>query len=367
LALLMTCLALVEVIRPGQPVNVSAAVLTAVGAGCLAWRRHAPMVVFGISASAYCLYQLVGHPHPALPFPALVAIYTVASGSRVIASGVASCVLVTGYVAADVRRGGWPPDDLDDALFAYFLSVCAACGLGYAVKLSRARTILLREQAALLASEHAAHEEQVLQAEQARIARELHDVIAHQVSVITALAAGAKRVFSSEPELAREALNSIEGAGREALTEMRRLLRVLRADTHGFELVPQPGLEQLPALIANAESVGLPVRLTVEGQPRPLPAGVEMCAYRIAQEALTNTFKHAGPSRATIVVTYRPTLLELHICDDGRGMRDDAGAGHGLIGMHERAALVRGRLVVGAGPQGGVQVSVWLPTGADQP
>jgi signal transduction histidine kinase len=223
----------------------------------------------------------------------------------------------------------------------------------------------LREQAALLTAEHVAREQQVLQQEQVRIARELHDVIAHQVSVITALAAGAQRVIGSDPAMAGQTLNSIEVAGREALTEMRRLLRVLRADSAEGALTPQPCLERLPALVAHTEAAGLPVRLSVCGQPRPLPAGIELCAYRITQEALTNTLKHAGPSRATVRVDYQPTSLELHVFDDGRGMPRNPTPGNGLIGMHERAALVGGRLLVGAGPSGGVQVSVWLPTDAD--
>jgi signal transduction histidine kinase len=367
LALFITGLALVHVIRLGEPADVSAAALAAVGGLSLAWRRNAPMIVLLVSAASFCVYQALDYPHPALPFAVLIALYTVAARSGTLVAATAAGVLVVSAIGADLRRKGWPPADYDDALFAYFLSVGAACALGYAVQLSRTRTQLLREQAAVLTSEHAAHEQQALQLEQARIARELHDVIAHQVSLVTALAAGAKRVFHTEPELAREALDSIEVAGREALTEMRRFLRVLRADTGEVGRVPQPGLEQLPALVAHTEAAGLPVWLSVCGPPRSLPAGVELCAYRIVQEALTNTLKHAGPSRATVRMSYRPASLELYICDDGRGMHPNPNAGNGLIGMHERAALLGGRLVVGAGPSGGVAVSAWLPTDADRP
>jgi signal transduction histidine kinase len=365
LALFITGLGLVHVVRLGEPADVSAGALAAAGALCLAWRRDAPLLVLLVSAASFCLYQALDYPHQALPFAVLIALYTVASRSGTLAAAVAAGVVVIGAAGADITRKGWPPNDYDDALFAYALSVGAACALGYAVQLSRARTQLLREQAAALTSEHAAHEQQALQLEQARIARELHDVIAHQVSLVTALAAGAKRVLHTEPELAREALDSIEVAGREALTEMRRFLRVLRADTDEVGRVPQPCLEQLPALVAHTEAAGLPVRLSVCGAPRPLPAGVEVCAYRIVQEALTNTLKHAGPARASVRMTYRSTSLELDICDDGRGMRPNPNAGNGLIGMHERAALVGGRLVVGAGPSGGVEVNAWLPTDDD--
>jgi signal transduction histidine kinase len=367
LALLMTGIALVSVIRPGEPADLWAAALGCVGALCLAGRRLTPTAVLVVCAGSLSLYQALGYPHSASPLAVLIALYTVAERSGALIAAVASSALVVSALGSSVIRTGWPPDNFDDELFAYSLAVGAASALGYAVQLSRARTELLVQQAALLASKHAAHEQQVLQQEQARIARELHDVVAHQVSVITALAVGAERIFNTEPELARQALNSIEVAGREALTEMRRLLRVVRAATDEVGLVPQPGLEQLPGLVAQTERAGLPVQLSVYGQPRSLPAGVEVCAYRIVQEALTNTLKHAGPSRANVLVSYQPELLELQICDDGLGMPSDFHAGQGLIGMRERAALVGGWLTVGAGPSGGVQVSARLPLDAVKP
>jgi signal transduction histidine kinase len=368
LALVMTGVALVSIMRPTEAVDVSAAALACVGALCLAGRRITPMAVLVVCTVSFCLYQTLGypHPHPALPFPVLIALYTVAAKSSALIGAVAWSALMAGSFGSDLIRRGGSPTNIDDELFAYALSLGAACALGYAVQLSRARTQLLREQAALLASRHAAHEQQVLQEEHARIARELHDVVAHQVSVITALAAGAERIFNTEPELARQALNSIEGAGREALTEMRRLLRVLRAATDEVGLLPQPGLEQLAGLVAQTERAGLPVQLSVCGQPRSLPAGVEVCAYRIVQEALTNTLKHAGPSKAKVLVSYQSELLELQICDDGRGMPGNFHAGQGLIGMRERAVLVGGWLMVGDGPSGGVQVSARLPVDAVQ-
>lgn len=361
LAVLISGLALLPVIRPGEPVDVSAAALAAVGALSLAWRRTAPIPVLLINAGAFCLYQMIGYPHRALPLAMLVAMYTVAARSGAVMSAIASIVLIAAAVGSDVGNGGWP-EDYDDELFAFLLPVGAACALGYGVQLARARTQLLRKQAAELTSRHTAHETLVLRRERARIARELHDVVAHQVSVVTALATGAQRVLDSEPELARAALNSIEVAGREALTEMRRLLLVLRADSDDTEFAAQPGLGQLPALITQTEAAGLPVRLSVHGQPRALPVGVEVCAYRIVQEALTNVLKHAGPSRATVVVSYGPTLIDLRVCDDGRGFPPDPNAGQGLVGMRERAALVGGWLVVGAGSSGGVEVHCSLPT-----
>jgi signal transduction histidine kinase len=372
LALVVAGLSLVQVIRPGEVADLTAAALAVMGGLSLAWRRTAPMTVLIVSAACFCVYQSMHFAHPALPFAMLIALYTVAARSGTMVSAGAAGALLISAVGADIHRRGWPTD-YDDALLAYALSVGAACALGYGVQLSRTRTQLLREQASVLMSAHSAHEQQVIALEQARIARELHDVIAHQVSLVTALAAGAKRVFDTEPELAREAFNSIEVAGREALVEMRRLLHVLRADADD-DCAQQPGLEQLPALVAHTEAAGLPVRLSVDGLARTLPAGVQMCVYRIAQEALTNTLKHAGPAQVTIQLSYRPNALELHICDDGwgvransGGVRANSGGGNGLIGMQERAALMGGRLLVGVGPSGGVEVSAWLPTDTELP
>jgi signal transduction histidine kinase len=363
LALLMTIAALVSVMLARAPAEFPSAVLPCVAALCLAARRISPMTVLVICAGCLCLYESLGHPHPqpALPVAVLIALYTVASGSRAPISAVASGALLASAFGSSIIRAGWPLDNFDDQLFAYALSVGAATALGYAVQLSRARTQLMEEQAELLATRHAAHEQQALQQEQARIARELHDVVAHQVSVITALAAGAERIFDTEPETARQALNSIEIAGREAMTEMRRLLRIVRSAIDDVGLVPQPCLEQLPGLVAQTERAGLRVQLSVSGEARSLPAGLEVCAYRIVQEALTNTLKHAGPSRADVLVHYQAESLELQICDDGLGMAGNCHPGQGLIGMRERAALVGGWLMVGAGPSGGVQVRARLP------
>jgi len=354
------------VLRLGRATDLSAVALACAGSLCLAWRRIAPMAVLVISGGAYCLYQALDFPNAALPFSQLIALYTVAARSGTVVSALVSCALVVGDVVSNVSRQHWAPANFDDELLAYVLSVGAACALGYAAQLSRARTELLREQAARLKSEHIAHEQRVLQQEQARIARELHDVVAHQVSVITALAAGADRVFLTDPPRARRALNAIEGAGREAMAEMRRLLRVLRMDDDELGVVPQPGLEQLSVLVDQIEAAGLPVRLSVRGRARPLQAGIEICAFRIVQEALTNVLKHAGPSQARVLVTYHASALELEICDNGRGMALDQAAGHGLIGMQERAILIGGELTIDAEPSGGVRINARLPVEAEQ-
>lgn len=360
MAMLLTGAALITVAGVESP--LVAGLLVAAGTMCLIWRRSAPVSVLIVSAACLFGEKLLGYPHSLLSVAVLLAVYTVAVSRRTLYAAVSSTALLAGAVASDViRQGGWGITDFDDKFFAYLMAIGAACALGYAVQLSQARAQLMEAREAQLAAEYAAHEQQLLQQEHARIARELHDVIAHQVCVITALAAGADRLFSTEPQRARQVLNSIELAGREALTEMRALLRVLRTDPAEVNSAPQPGLDQLPSLVEQMRLAGLPVRLNVEGERRPLPAAVEVAAYRIVQQALTNSLKHAGPTQAEVFLRYSPMALELDISDNGKGMPEIPKAGHGLIGMRERAALAGGCLLVGAGPVGGVRVVAKLP------
>jgi signal transduction histidine kinase len=197
--------------------------------------------------------------------------------------------------------------------------------------------------------------------ERARIARELHDVIAHHVSMIVLQAGAERRVLGDANASTREVLETVEQSGRSALTETRRLLGMLRGD--GNEpLTPQPGLDDVPMLVGQLRDAGLPVELSIEGERRELPVGIELSAYRIVQEALTNALKHAGDARATVQVRYGPDSLELEIADDGPGGSQRAsGGGHGLVGMRERVALYGGRFDASRGPGGGFAVRVVLP------
>ena len=197
--------------------------------------------------------------------------------------------------------------------------------------------------------------------ERARIARELHDVIAHNVSMMVVQAGAERRVLDDEQASTREVLETIEQIGRRALTEMRRLVGMLRTDD-ADSLSPQPGLDDVPALVTQIREAGLPVELTVEGERRALPAGIELSAYRIVQEALTNTLKHAGGAHAEVHVRYGADSLELEIVDDGPGGPARASSGgHGLVGMRERVALYGGRLDAGRRAEGGFAVHVLLP------
>ena len=197
--------------------------------------------------------------------------------------------------------------------------------------------------------------------ERARIARELHDVIAHNVSMMVVQAGAERRVLDDEQASTREVLETVEQIGRGALTEMRRLVGMLRTDAPD-SLSPQPGLDDVPALVTQIREAGLPVELSIEGERRALPAGIELSAYRIVQEALTNTLKHAGGAHAEVHVCYGSDTLELEILDDGPGGPARAsGGGHGLVGMRERVALYGGRLDAGPQDEGGFSVHVLLP------
>ena len=196
--------------------------------------------------------------------------------------------------------------------------------------------------------------------ERSRIARELHDIISHTVSVIGLQAGAAERMLDRDPDRARQPLQSIQERARESVLELRRLFGILRDDEERAELTPQPRLAQLDALLGQVRDAGLDVVLRVEGDAHPLPAGVELSAYRIVQEALTNVLKHAQASRADVRLRYKDRSLELEVTDDGSGVSAN-GSGHGLIGMRERAALYGGTLTAGRRPNRGFFVTAQLP------
>jgi signal transduction histidine kinase len=207
----------------------------------------------------------------------------------------------------------------------------------------------------------AAASERVLEEERARIARELHDVIAHSVSVMVVQAGAARTLLIDDTAAAREALLAVERSGRQALEEMRRLLGILRRDQREAELLPQPGLDAAHVLVDQVRATGLPVALDVDGSPRPLAPGVDLSAYRILQEALTNTVKHANASSASVRLRFSPAAVEVEIEDDGRGPMPNGNGGHGLIGMRERVELYGGELETGPREGGGFRVRARLP------
>ncbi len=235
--------------------------------------------------------------------------------------------------------------------------------LGDSMRTRRAYDSELEDRAKRLERERDTQAQMAAAAERARVARELHDVVAHNVSVMVVQADGGWFALERNPEHARKALDTISSTGRLALAEMRRLLGVLRADTETDPLAPQPGVEQLDDLIAQVRQTGLPVTLSVQGTAEPLPKGAALAAYRIVQEALTNTMKHGGPKASAVVrLRYLPGVLELRVTDDGAGAAAAAdGQGHGLIGMRERVTMFGGSLSAGPGERGGFEVAATLP------
>jgi signal transduction histidine kinase len=197
--------------------------------------------------------------------------------------------------------------------------------------------------------------------ERARIARELHDVVGHSVSVMTVQASAVRRRLKPDQDREREALEVVEQTGREALAEMRRLVGVLRRPEEAPALAPQPSLEHLDRLVAQARESGLPVGLSIEGEPTQLPPGVDLTAYRLVQEGLTNAIKHARATQADVLVRYGEGVVEILVTDNGSGGGDGGGGGHGLVGMRERVAVYGGELDAGPRPEGGYTLHARLP------
>ena len=291
----------------------------------------------------------------------LVAAYAVAAYRELRGAAIGGATLLAWGAAAMV----W-----DDVPFGDYLFVAIILGgvwaAGRTVRSRRQLAVALADKNVLLEHEQEARAKQAVAEERTRIARELHDVVAHNVSVMVVQAGAERRSLGDDRPATREALEAIEQTGRQALTEMRRLLGMLRKDDDELALAPQPSMEHLELLVSQVREAGMPVELEVEGEPEPLPAGVDLSAYRIVQEALTNALKHAGPARALVRVRYRRDELELEILDDGPGPAADAtngAGGHGLIGMRERVSMFGGDLAAGERSGGGYSVHARLPLG----
>ncbi|MFE9372601.1 histidine kinase [Streptomyces sp. NPDC006711] len=358
--------------------QAAAGVQTALAAGmatAVALRRRVPerMLLLVIALGVGQLALNV--PPQVQDFAMLVIVYTVASAGRRWASRVALVATLCAAPLAHVRwmQTGGANSGPEKVFFVIIMTVpfVLAWVLGDSMRTRKAYFAQLEERASRLEREREAQAKVAVAAERARIARELHDVVAHNVSVMVVQADGAAYVMDTSPDQARTALETISMTGRQALAEMRRLLGVLRTGEHeeAGEYVPQPDVRQIEDLVETVRGAGLTVDFKVEGTPRALPSGVELTAYRIVQEALTNTRKHGGPDAgASVRLVYFDDGLGLLVEDDGRGaaheMYEDGGAdgqGHGLIGMRERIGMVGGTLDAGPRPGGGFRISALLP------
>lgn len=330
------------------------AVLFALAAGAIAWRRIQPLLVSPFITGVFAVMAI------ALAWPniyAPMALETVAAYSLVV---YAPSLRATAAPGAAVLVLGIPiawgdPEDPVGSLVTFLLLVTGIWAVGAVVRRQRHRADSAsreRDVAQKRAREIAA-------SERARIARELHDVVAHGMSVVVLQARGGRRMIDTDPGQARGALDDIERVASECLDEMRRLLGILRGGETA-PLAPQPKLRELESLVTQARRSGAAVDLHIEGEPRELPPAVELSVYRIAQEALTNSLKHAPGSRAQLQIVYGDSTVTVIACDDGPG-GTTGGEGHGLIGMRERVDLFGGTFSAGAQVDGGFAVRAILP------
>jgi signal transduction histidine kinase len=335
----------------------------------LAVRHRYPVQVLAITGIATIVYGAMGEPATGAEFGVLIAMYTVASVADWRTSIICLAVTLMGIQATFVVILLRSPTTLPVYIISYGKTAglfVAAWLVGESIRSRRERAAELEHRAEELERARDDEARQAVIDERQRIARELHDVVAHNVSVMVVQAGGARRVLETKPELAMEALAAIESTGREALGEMRRMLDVLRTDDTVDGLAPQPSLSRLDGLVDHVREAGVVVELMVQGEARSLPVAIDLTAFRIVQEALTNVVKHAGRARATVRIAYEPGSVAIEVADDGRGAArstfpSDPGRRHGIIGMRERVALFGGELSIGPRMEGGFVVRARLP------
>ena len=332
----------------------------------LAWRRRAPVLVLCVVGTFAILLSSQQYAEPSGGLGVLIAIYTVAAhcSNRKTSALVLGTTLIGMFISLQFMPSELPPN----LLISNTVIFITAWVLGDNLQTRRRYVEELEIKAERLQRDRTEDAHKAVAEERSRIARELHDVVAHNVSVMVVQAGGARRTLDRDPERARAVIESIEATGREALTEMRRLLGVLRTDDEATDSrSPQPGVSRLDDLVQHVRSAGLPVQLQVQGSPVTLAAGVDLSAYRIVQEALTNALKHAGPASAEVLLRYGLDDLQVTVRDNGRGSAAalsqplaDA-PGHGLAGMRERVLLFGGVLHAGPRRGGGYEVVATLP------
>jgi signal transduction histidine kinase len=342
---------LVAPIAP-RPVGVLIALANTVP---IAWRRRYPAAAALTAAAAWCLhtdgYIVLGYVAAFILFYSLGA--HAPDRRRVI--GVCAFAIASGVVGTTLSH---------PVAYEYVTAVFIVIGpalVGRVVRRQQDQSERLRELTAHLERERERTAHAAVAEERARIARELHDVVAHGVSVIAIQADAAEAALDRDPALARRPLATIHASAAEALADMRRLLGVLREDEDGNELTPQPGLAQLRPLLERARDAGVDVSLHETGEPRELPASLDLSVYRILQEALTNVRKHAPGAPAAVTLNWQPDALELAVRDRGPGPGVNGTGGHGLLGMRERVKVHGGELRTGRGERGGFEVVARLP------
>ena len=355
-----------------EPDALGVALVLVITLPLIARRRH-PVAVGFATAAAMLPFTAVDYAMPTAAVVLLIAVYSAANYAGL---GASLLVLVTQtavsmtYTVVSADRHPELTMDTGASVIISGLLIVGVWGIGRAVRSRRLYTAELEDRARRLERANDVEVRAAIAEERSRIARELHDVVAHHVSVMTVQAAGARRSLRRDVERTAVALEAIEEIGRSALAEMRRVVGVLRApdgDDRGAQpatLAPQPGLGDLDQLAEQMRDAGLPVDVTVDGEPGAVPVGVDLAAFRVIQEALTNTIKHAGPSTALVHVRYLPSEMHVEVSDDGRGVAaalEGRRPGHGLLGMRERVALYGGTLAAGPRRGGGYEVRAKIP------
>jgi signal transduction histidine kinase len=347
-----------EVAIPGYDGPDAAGVLVIVAAALpLLWRRRAPVAVLvattGIGLGSIFVPVLSQMLAP------LAALYTLAveRPRRVSLAGLAAVGVAATAVTVSLDGTGSLPSNLAIMGIAWLL--------GDVQRTREANTAALTERTRALLADRERAAQLAVVTERTRIARELHDVVAHSIGVMIVQAGAARRTLDTDLAAAREATGHVAATGRQTLAELRQLLGLLREEEAQPDYAPQPGLADLPELIATYDGGPLRIALSVEGEPRPVPSGVDLSAYRIVQESLTNALRHAGPAAVEVRLAWHDDRLDIEVADDGRGPLVVAGPplapGHGLVGMRERAALVGGTITAGARGGGGFRVRAELP------
>jgi signal transduction histidine kinase len=363
LALVATAAEAGQVIGAAGTPSPLSIVLAVIAGGAIVLRRQAPLAVLATTLAAGAAIVTLGDEPSGVSL--LIALYTTAERCelRVSLTALAPTLVVVGALSvatADVE--GRETSALNGAVIAVALCI-GTWGLGAYAQTRRRYLGELQTRAAAAEREREQLARIAVHEERASIARELHDIVAHSVTVMLVGVRGARDVLRTSPDTADDTLARVERSGEQSLAELRRILAVLRAPEQIAESHPQPTLAELSELVTGYRDAGLPVRVEVRGEPMPLPGGVELSVYRIVQEALTNALKHANPTNVTVTVAFRAGRLDLEVVDDGVPTPGTAATGQGITGMRERVALLGGKLEAGEREGGGFRVTAQLPIG----
>ena len=343
-------------VRALSELSITDFILILIANGALYCRRQRPLLVLALSLGVLVVSTGLGYSYDYFGLP--IAIYSIGryvTNDRYSDAGLIVSITV---VAISEYAVDGPVEDIGGAFFILFL----LWFIGRRIRIRSEYLVFLQERTAQLEREQESEVRQAVVEERTRIACELHDVVAHQVSLMTVQAGAAKTVLVDNPEAARRSMAAVEQAGRQALVELRHLMGVLRPETNADELSPQPGVTDIKRLIENLGEAGLDISFTMDKVPDNLSARLNLSIYRIVQEALTNVLKHSGAKTKTEVrLTTNQRVITIEVVDNGRGATVLPGSGHGIPGMRERAQLLAGRFDAGPRPGGGFQVVAHLP------